>query len=186
MSEDIIRAARQEEERLLRDLQAMPIYQKLEAVRALLAAYSVEPLPQTATVTAEGRGTLSISAKITAASRPRIGSKAAEVVDAAIQYLRQTGRRAQSSEIVEGLTKMGIHLDAPNPTSVVSSYLSTSKIFDNVRGKGYGLAEWANDSSPPDLSSVEKATELLTPHSGSETCNPTPESPSEGTPEGIA
>jgi hypothetical protein len=72
----------------------------------------------------------------------RDGSKAAVIVRAAESYLQQRAKRAQSSDIVLGLIDAGIDLPAEKASAFVSSYLSTSPLFDNVRGEGYGLVSW--------------------------------------------
>jgi len=72
----------------------------------------------------------------------RPGSRAALIVEGAESFLRRHKNRAQTSEIVEGLLAGGVALPTGNAISVVSSYLSTSPLFNHVKGEGYGLAEW--------------------------------------------
>ena len=72
----------------------------------------------------------------------RDGSKAAIIVKATEDYLKRRRKRAQSSEIVQALQEAGIDLPEEKASAFVSSYLSTSPLFDNVKGEGYGLAEW--------------------------------------------
>jgi hypothetical protein len=72
----------------------------------------------------------------------RDGSKAAVIVRASEQFLKRRHRRAQSSEIVQALQEAGIELPEEKASAFVSSYLSTSPLFDNVKGEGYGLVEW--------------------------------------------
>jgi hypothetical protein len=72
----------------------------------------------------------------------RDGSKAAVIVRAAESFLKQRHKRAQSSEIVQALQDAGIDLPEEKASAFVSSYLSTSALFDNVKGEGYGLVEW--------------------------------------------
>jgi hypothetical protein len=72
----------------------------------------------------------------------RDGSKAAVIVRASESFLKQRRKRAQSSEIVQGLQDAGIGLPEEKASAFVSSYLSTSALFDNVKGEGYGLVEW--------------------------------------------
>ena len=72
----------------------------------------------------------------------RDGSKAAVIVKASEDYLKRRRKRAQSSEIVQALQEAGIDLPEEKASAFVSSYLSTSPLFDNVKGEGYGLVEW--------------------------------------------
>jgi hypothetical protein len=80
--------------------------------------------------------------KETLARYGRDGSKAAVIVRAAESFLKKRHKRAQSSEIVQALQEAGIDLPEEKPSAFVSSYLSTSALFDNVKGEGYGLVEW--------------------------------------------
>jgi hypothetical protein len=72
----------------------------------------------------------------------RDGSKSAVIIRASEAFLKRHRRRAQSSEIVQALQEAGIDLPEEKPSAYVSSYLSTSPLFDNVKGEGYGLVEW--------------------------------------------
>jgi hypothetical protein len=80
--------------------------------------------------------------KETLARYGRDGSKAAVIVRASESFLKQRKKRAQSSEIVQALQDAGIDLPEEKASAFVSSYLSTSALFDNVKGEGYGLVEW--------------------------------------------
>ncbi len=71
-------------------------------------------------------------------------SMTAQIIEAATAYLLQKGTRAQTTEITEAVVRDGASLP-DNPTKqrdYVSSILSHSPLFNNVRGEGYGLAEW--------------------------------------------
>jgi hypothetical protein len=140
ISEELFRAASQEAARLTSELRIYPAFRKLEAVRSVLDAYATEnpdnggpssgaadEFQEHATRKAQGRSS---------------GSKSAAIVREARAYLLTVGRRAESSQIAEALRGRGIEILKGNPTSVVSSYLSQSDLFDNVRGQGYGLVEW--------------------------------------------
>ena len=90
MSRDLLNAALAEEQRLLRELEATPLFRRLEAVRAVLRAY-------------EEKGNLPHHASARAPSKAQTGrpvSLTAQVVDIAEEYLRQQQRRAQSIEIL--------------------------------------------------------------------------------------
>ena len=82
------------------------------------------------------------AAKEDASRYGRDGSKSAVIVRATETFLKQRRKRAQSSEIVQALQEAGIDLPEEKPSAFVSSYLSTSPLFDNVKGEGYGLVEW--------------------------------------------
>jgi hypothetical protein len=77
-----------------------------------------------------------------AASRGRPGTTTRAVEEAAVAYLRQKGRRAQSGEITQAVLAAGVHIASAKKHDTVSSLLSASPLFDNVRGEGYGLTEW--------------------------------------------
>jgi hypothetical protein len=65
------------------------------------------------------------------------------VIEASAEYLRQKGARAASAEIHEELVRRGILDAGDGDRSKVTSYLGRAKkLFDNVRGEGYGLVEW--------------------------------------------
>jgi hypothetical protein len=72
----------------------------------------------------------------------RDGSKSAVIIRATESFLKQRRKRAQSSEIVQALQEAGIDLPEEKTSAFVSSYLSGSALFDNVKGEGYGLVEW--------------------------------------------
>jgi hypothetical protein len=65
------------------------------------------------------------------------GSMADRVAEAAVHYLREKGSRAESPEILRAIRDRG--LDVKD----ITSCLSHSHLFDNVRGQGYGLVEWS-------------------------------------------
>ena len=72
------------------------------------------------------------------------GSASAQAVEFAVRYLREKGARAQAPEIVEAMRAMEQGADLK--IDAVSSSLSHSALFDNVRGQGYGLVEWRQSS----------------------------------------
>ena len=56
-------------------------------------------------------------------------------------------RCAASAEIQEELVRRGILEASPGDRSKITSYLGRAKkVFDNVRGEGYGLIEWRTPS----------------------------------------
>jgi len=75
----------------------------------------------------------------------RPGSASAIVIEGTETYLRKIKRRATSREITDELKRQGIKIPGQIPNATVASYLSTSQLFDNVKGEGYGLVEWRSD-----------------------------------------
>ena len=98
-----------------------------------------------------GRWTIRADLHIPVSPRRKIvrqhipGSASSRVVEFAVGYLREKGARAQSTEIIDAMKAHGKGLDLK--MDAVSSSLSHSALFDNVRGQGYGLVEW-NNSGP--------------------------------------
>jgi hypothetical protein len=141
MSAELVRAARAEEQRLLRELESTPLFRRLEAVRALLAEYGASSMP----TAKEGANAASVApARSRAPSTRRAGSLTTQVITATADYLREQQRRAQSLEILQALRARGIEVTGRNPKAVAASILSNSDLFNNVRGEGYGLAEWGS------------------------------------------
>lgn len=178
MVDDMVALARQEERRLLDELRQIPAYRRLRAVQGLLRAYGVESasLDRLSSVAIEMRPRASPLARTLAARLAaeqasgaaryvRSGSTAAEVIRIAREYLAQTQQRAQTPEIVAEVQRNGFLVGHPNPIATLSAYLSSSPLFDNVRGKGYGLAEWKSgyDSNEPAASSTSIINELESP-----------------------
>ncbi len=74
---------------------------------------------------------------------PRSQSRTALVLTYAKEYLGSTGRRAQSPTLLQEMKRRGVEFPEGNEVETLASILSASDMFDNVRGQGYGLAEWA-------------------------------------------
>ena len=143
MSDDLLRSAHAEEQRLLNELQRLPLYRKLEAVRSLISTYadtnsSVVPLVAKPTVTPTHRK----------------GSRAFRVSEAAQAYLQRVHHRAQSAEILSVLQGDGFEFTTEKPQAELSSILSHSELFDNIRGQGYGLVEWAQKGAEPSIANI--------------------------------
>lgn len=100
-------------------------------------------------------------------SLPRAGSRAAQVVALTQDYLRQRMKRAQSAEILGFLRLQDVDLPSTNPVATVAAYLSSSDIFDNVRGEGYGLVEWAMAPAPATAVSALPSESSETAHASS-------------------
>jgi hypothetical protein len=129
MGDDFLDSALREEARLVR---------RLAVVRAVIADYRGSD--------GGGRTTVSnapVRPPVQSVRRsPRSESKAATVVRIAEEFLSSARRRASSAEIYREIAERGTVIPGQKPDSVVSSYLSSSPKFDNVRGQGYGLTAW--------------------------------------------
>jgi hypothetical protein len=130
MSADLLNAARAEEQRLLKELEATALFRRLQAVRAVLAEYETAP----------ERSAASPRARRQTVREPSLTT---QIIVTAEDYLRQIQRRAQSLEILQVAQQRGIEVKGNKPTTVVASILSHCDTFDNVRGEGYGLREWS-------------------------------------------
>tara|TARA_R110002110_G_scaffold415612_5_gene651969 strand:+ start:1374 stop:1934 length:561 start_codon:yes stop_codon:yes gene_type:complete len=94
---------------------------------------------------------------------PRPESKAAPIIDAAVDCLKTAGRRMTSTEMAPKLIAKGIALSGRNQAATLSAYLSAAREIDNIRGQGYGLTVWATqaphsanpEGEPPDNNSEE-------------------------------
>lgn len=140
----LIEAAKAEERKLLA---------KLSAIRNLLTAYELDGNSDHKILvrddTNENVATRASSISDVAKSRVIRNAKKADSLTsraeaAAIAYLKDKGTRAQSHEILKAVISQGVEFAMKNPVATLSSILSNSPEFDNVRGvgKGYGLAEW--------------------------------------------
>jgi hypothetical protein len=127
---EMLRAAKAEEQRLEELLRQDPTFLRLDAVRRIIALY----------------GTRSESAQTTGPAkerRSRKGSLASAIREIGATHLRNKKARAKSSEIYQVVLDAGITVPGQKPVSVVSSYLSGSDMFDNTE-EGYGLTEWSD------------------------------------------
>jgi hypothetical protein len=125
VSADLLREARAEEHRLEASIRADT--ERLEAVRRVIALYEGDALDAASVVSAP--------------LQPTNGDgQAAQIRTLAAAYLRQKGGRASAGEIYRHLVAKGVRINALRPTSVVSSRLSRSPMFDNIATEGgYGL-----------------------------------------------
>lgn len=129
MIDDFLDSALREEARLVR---------RLAAVRAVIADYRGESI-------VAGDGARDEHNAPTTPPKPRVPrqeSVASQVIKVSEEFLTKVGRRAQSAEIYGEMRRLGMEIHATNPAAIVSSYLSSSPKFDNIRGQGYGLATW--------------------------------------------
>jgi hypothetical protein len=136
MDSPIYRAATAEIERLKREIQASPagpLFQEYLKAQDVLLMYG----PPIASNRAD--------APPKSATAHKEGTEAARVVAAAKDYLEERGTRVASGEIARALESRGVKIGGTNKGSRVSAYLSAAdKIFDNIRGQGYGLVSSAN------------------------------------------
>lgn len=142
MDDDFLELALREEARLVR---------RLAAVRAVIADYRGGDSGGPPTVT-----NAVVRRPVRAVGRTtRAESKAATVIRIAEEFLSTARRRAPSAEIYREIAGRGIEIPGQNPESVVSSYLSSSPKFDNVRGQGYGLTAWNTHPKADEASTSE-------------------------------
>jgi len=125
MEQDFLAAAREEEARLVA---------RLELVRSVIRGYTTASTVQAVVTNAP-------SDRRRKGNRTRT-SMSAVVIGATQEFLSYLGRRAESAEIADEMIRRNIYIPGQKPSSVISSYLSTSPLFDNVRGEGYGLTTW--------------------------------------------
>ena len=156
MSDEFLTAAKAKEAQLRKQLEADPVYQQWTSIQKFIAEYAAITPPVLKPV-APLSGNLTKIAKY-----GRQGSVTATCIEASESFLRHLGKRAMTTVILTELLRQGI---VPNSlsASTLASYLSTSALFDNVRGEGYGLVEWSqpnslNDEAPDSgqLSSAPK------------------------------
>jgi hypothetical protein len=151
MAQDILPILREEEGQLLAQLSQMPQFQKLEAVRRMIALYSGTSVREAALSSRQNNSVLSKLPPL------KLRGKGARILDAAEAYLGSLGRRAQVKEITDELIRLGLPPGDKNPVSATSAYLSAAKDrFDNKLGEGYGLVKWANQK--PDQNQAERSS----------------------------
>jgi hypothetical protein len=143
MENEMLRAAKAEEQRLEKLLHQDPTFLRLEAVRRIIDLYGPRSEATHTTGPAKERSS-------------RKGSLASAIREIGVTHLRNKKARAKSSEIYQAVLDAGITVPGQKPVSVVSSYLSGSDIFDNT-DEGYGLTEWS--------ASAEARSEAETPNS---------------------
>ena len=144
-AEDLVAAAKAEEESLLAQIRKTELYQRLEAVRAVIALYAPkQPAAPPPSPPMPERPFDRLRVRLNEGER---GSKTAAIVNGAAEYLRIKGKRATSGEIARALEARGIEIGGEAPNKLVSSYLSNSPLFDNDQDAGgYGLAAWSTEA----------------------------------------
>jgi hypothetical protein len=140
MTHNTLETAKLEEQELLAKLQQLPEYRRLLQLRQVIGILS------SSVTTANGtQGVHSANHKQSTSrhAKDHGGTKASIFESAAAGYLRAVKRRATSGELLKVLTERGIAVGGKSPPALLASYLSDSPLFDNVKGKGYGLVEWS-------------------------------------------
>lgn len=141
MSNDILAIAYRERERLKAELDANPAWQKFQQVQRLISIYeAVEGGSDNAKPPAN---------RSPSSSTYRPGSKAALVDEIVSKHLAQTGVRASSGELLPIVQDAGVTMTGKIPAKTLSAFLATSKRFNNLKGFGYGLAEWGESPQKP-------------------------------------
>ena len=70
-------------------------------------------------------------------------SRASVIREIVRVHLRELKRRATSGELVPVIRARGVVLPGDNPRAIVASVLAAASEFDNIKGEGYGLRDWA-------------------------------------------
>jgi hypothetical protein len=171
---DILQAAIEERYRIEAVLRSNPDFQRLEAVRRVIALYEgVAQVPTRVNPVANydlPEGTVRPGPvpnpdqpTIIQASDPHTppdssirprrrrwtweDSQTSQIRAAACDYLQTIGRRAKSGEIYKAIASKGVVIDGKKPTAIVCARMSASAIFDRTP-EGYGLTEWSDAGAP--------------------------------------
>lgn len=160
MSDDpMLKALEAEERKLMAELEQTPAFRRLKLAQTMIAEYRNNPAARPADTTQPATAQVPQMTRGEALSRamePMIQAhrtKTAQVEAAAVEYLTQKGRRATSGEILPAVVSKGIAVTGKTPSKTISSYLSTSKRFDNHPALGgYGLVEWNGRRTAPTTS----------------------------------
>ncbi len=140
--EGFLKAAEEQEQALLTEIRKTDLFKRLEAVRAVIAAYKGGPEnPPSKPNGGEHRERVRPTQEAIERHVAR-GTKTASIIAGAAHYLRASRKRATSGEITKVLEDQGI-IERGTSGKLISSYLSNSDLFDNDQSAGgYGLAEW--------------------------------------------
>jgi hypothetical protein len=147
MATDLIKSLRERQDALREELLEDPKFQEYDLVTQLLQRHEASvvvtkpiPLMESVKVSSQQRK-LAVRPR---AHFQRTATGMAAVVEASADYLRRKGSRAGSAELHSELVRRRILHSGSDDRSKVTSYLGRKKdLFDNVRGEGYGLREWA-------------------------------------------
>lgn len=141
-STDLLSAARAEVAKLTAELEASPLYQKLQAAKRVVELYRPQPSNVVARdAIAEGFQRMR--------ENMRQDTKMTRIEHAAVEYLKLKGARATSAEILQAVTEAGVEVGGADPVKAISAYLSNARGLNNVRSLGgYGLVEWGSKPGP--------------------------------------
>lgn len=151
---EMLKAAKAEVLRLEAELVATPTYQKLQLAKKVVDLWAATEVPVSSGNALDHvirSGYPSRKRFFTFAGGGDEGpmTKTRRIEVTAVTYLKAKGARATSNELLEAMTQAGVDIGGAEPIKALSSYLSTSKEFNNVRELGgYGLAEWGNNRGP--------------------------------------
>jgi hypothetical protein len=155
-SSDMLTAAEAEVERLERELEATPAYQKLQLAKKVVELYRATPDARYIGEHAANFGRPKPTPIVPKAAQavpvkplPWLKTKTQRIESAAIKYLANKAARAPASELLAAINEAGIEITGAEPAKALSAYLSNSKLLNNVREfGGYGLAEWSTNPGP--------------------------------------
>lgn len=132
----LLDAALRERESLMTELHDVPAYRKLMEVQKVIDVYR----------------RLAGARHSDTMSHRRIGTTRAAAEAAVVAHLSATGQRATSGQLLDVVLKFGAEIPTGDTgVRYLASLLSTSPLFDNVRGWGYGLVEWGGETSAPSV-----------------------------------
>jgi hypothetical protein len=144
---DMLKAAKAEVQRLEAELQATEAYQKLQLAKQVVELYERVP---TLRITSGAKPVDPIALGFQRLRERSVAdTKTSRIEAAASEYLQKKGARAPASELLGEIEKRGVSVGGKDPVKALSSYLSSSKAFNNQRELGgYGLAEWGYSRGP--------------------------------------
>ena len=140
MSEAIVAALEVEKGKLADELSRVPAFRRYQMICNLIADYQ-----------GETESSVDSPPKADRASAPtqrRSGSKTAAVEEAAVAYFMKKGVRATSGDLLPVMAEAGIEIGGSVPSKSMASYLSNCRRLNNIKGLGYGLAEWGGSAGP--------------------------------------
>ncbi|PDS78511.1 hypothetical protein [Rhizobium sp. L43] len=148
MPNDLLAHVYREREKLQAELARVPAWQKLQQLQKLIATYEafedVEEKPRASSEIPPSNANVVVNVQ----PQSRAGSKTALVNEVISRHLLDSGHRASSGDLLPIVQAAGIEIGGSIPAKTLSSFLTSSKLFNNVKGFGYGLVEWGNSLGP--------------------------------------
>lgn len=132
---DILRSARKEEAELVKQLEHNPLYQRLVAVRQLIATYSATipaPTPAPAVVAPQQVVRRIAPAEMVEKVKAHIRSTINDFADAAEAVIQDRGRPVPRKELYDALVARGIEIGGKDPLNTMSARLYNSKRFTST------------------------------------------------------